>query len=98
MMSTRTNYLTTRDVATATGVTLPTVRGWIKKGWIPANSNVAAKRAVGRYKIEPDSLAALNTDMLQLLPSLRKYVPRERAKRQATQVQQQMLPGIDTEP
>jgi hypothetical protein len=33
--------------------------------------------------------------MLQLLPSLRKYVPRERAKRQATQVQQQVLPGIE---
>lgn len=98
MMSTRTNYLTTRDVAESTGVTMHTVRDWIKKGWIPANSNVAAKRRVGRYKIEPDSLAALNTDMLQLLPSLRKYVPRERAKRQATQVQQQVLPGIDTEP
>lgn len=89
------NHLTTRDVATATGVSMHTVRNWIKQGWLSAESNVAAKRPVGRYRIEPDSLDALNADMLQLLPSLRKYVPRERAKRQATQVQQQVLPGIE---
>lgn len=101
------DYLTTRDTANRLDVSIVTVRQWIKKGWLSAESTVPqtntgpAKRKVGRYHVDTQSVATIEQEALSMQTALLKYVPREKArmKRHTTirNGQQPMLPGMDKE-